>query len=212
MNMHVVLDAIGRACDAPQYAYPWLNLPRDCDGSLWLIGYGSLMNSQSARRTLADGSFRGPVIAYGVRRLFDYVMPEVVRGRYPDIVGPREYGVLNVRATGRPEDWINGVLTEVAFRDLPALRDREQDYDLVPVACMPYPATSCPPIIAYILTCPAECPKTDPLLLPHPGYLAVCLDGARDVSEEFAALFLETSYLADGTTRLPDWLSQVKRG
>jgi hypothetical protein len=208
MTMPVVMDAVRRAAAAPRYAYPWPDLPTAHDGSLWLVGYGSLMNSHSARRTLADGSFRGPVIAYGVRRLFDYVMPEAVRRRYPDPVGPREYGVLNVRATGRPEDSINGVLTEVALRDLPALRDREPGYDLVPVACTPHPATDSPPRIAYILACPPGSPQTDSSLLPHPGYLAVCLGGARDVSEEFATLFLESSYLADETTSLRDWLSE----
>lgn len=201
-----LLAAVRQAAAAPRYTHPWADLSTDGD-PLLLVGYGSLMNSQSARRTLTAGAFRGPVIAYGARRVFDYVMPDEVRRRYPPPADPRAYGVLNVHATGRPEDQFNGVLTEVDLRDVPALRLREPGYDLVPVACRPYPATGAAPTIAYVLACPSGGPRTDSSLHPNPGYLALCLEGARSVSEEFATLFADTTYLADGVTRLRDWLA-----
>jgi len=139
--------------------------------------------------------------------VFDYIMPADVRLRYPLPVDVKEYGVLNVHRTGNPEDWINGIVTEVSWIDMPALRDREPGYDLIPVVCMAHPTSASPPISAYILACPPGSPNTDSSLLPHPGYLAMCLAGVRDVSEEFAELFLDTTYLADQVTRLRSWFS-----
>ncbi len=205
MIARAIEQAVQHANAAPSYAYPWSELTSDRNDTLLLVGYGSLLNSHSARRTLSVSSWRVPIITYGVRRVFDYIMPVSVRRRYPTPSDDRAYGVLNVYATGKHSDWINGVLTEVAFSELDALREREEGYDLVSVAYSRYPAGDALPSIAYILACPPGDRRTDPSLLPNPGYLKLCLEGARTISDDFATHFLESTYLADKETLLRNW-------
>lgn len=192
----------------PRHPYPWAGLEREAagrgDDGILVVGYGSLMNRDSALRTLADpGSLLGPVVAFRVRRVFDYRMPEATRARYPG--GPAAAAALNVYPSDADADVVNGVLCRVPAAALPAFREREAGYDLVPVAVLPYPDLGGPPRVAHVLSCPAVSTdglrRTAPDLTPHPDYAALCLAGARAVSDEFAALFLATTYLGDRATR-----------
>ena len=50
---------------------------------------------------------------------------------------------------------------------------------------------------------------SDDSILPHKGYYNVCRDGAAKISDEFLDYFLETSFLADGKTKVKEWENQL---
>lgn len=196
----------------PVYAYPWTGLEEELARSgretLGLVGYGSLMNGDSAARTLTREQVRGrrPVVAFGVRRVFNYPIPP----------GNRSYGgggpaagrpaALNVRQTYDIGDMVNGVLIDIGRTQLPDLCRRELNYDLVPVACLDWNRPESSPFRASILSCPETlCQEdgstgTSDRLVPQPDYLRVCRQGAAEFGAAFLDLWLATTFLADGRT------------
>jgi hypothetical protein len=80
---------------------------------------------------------------------------------------------------------------------------------LVPVAYAAFTGGEVAPEVAFVCACQPTCPRLDARLLPHPGYLALCLEGAKEVGDEFARDFLRTTYLADGATDLETWLAKT---
>jgi hypothetical protein len=205
MTPRPVEVAIAEAAKTHRLQYPWDEL--EASKPLSLIGYGSLMNSVSAQRTLPN-CVRTPVVVYGVRRVFDYLMPETVKLRYPSVSDPREATVLNIRVTGSPCDQVTAMLTVVPEIAIDALRSREPDYDLVAVAYSPYQQSEIQPQIAYTLVCPPSSTRIDTTLLPHSGYLELCLRGARETGPHFENQFRLSTYLGDGTTTLDEWLTR----
>lgn len=193
------------------FEYPWTGIEEQLRAQgleyLPLVGYGSLLNPQSAARTITNTPPDGhpPVIAAGARRVFEYRMPDKPS---IDPADPAR-AALNVRATGRPSDLINGRLLTVHFEDLPALRKREFGYSLRPVVYLPWGEWKNEPSIAYILCAEREVVDgtkiLDPSLLPEPSYLELCEAGARMVSPDFHRFFLQTTYLANGQTSLDVW-------
>jgi hypothetical protein len=192
----------------PPHPYPWTGLEREVaardDSSIHVVGYGSLMNRGSALRTLSDPEdILGPVVAFRSRRVFDYRMPTTTLARYPQKVDPSRTAALNVYQAEADEQIVTGVLCRVAFETLEAFRRREAGYDLIPVVTLPYLDLEGPLATAFILSCPATSTdgvrRTDHSLSPHPGYFQLCLSGARAVSDEFAELFLATTFRANGT-------------
>jgi hypothetical protein len=200
-------DVWEQVLQTPHFPYPWSGLTEFLRSSLPLVGYGSLLNQTSAQRTIRAGTRRLPVLAFGGQRVFDYVMPVATQQRYGgESRDAKAIGVLNVHPTGSRTDWFNGVLTDVPVGDIPALRERELNYDLVPVMCVGYPTEVLAPTLAYTLACPRGSPSQDATLRPHRAYLELCLEGARSISPEFERLFLESTYLADTRTLLRAWL------
>jgi hypothetical protein len=195
----------------PHYAYPWSGLEdelrRAGSEHFPCIGYGSLVNAESAARTLGPGD-RTRVIAFGVRRVFNYEISERV-SRYGPPASPKSRGALNVIVTGRPEDVVNGLLFRIPVRDLAAFRAREIGYDLVPVPIVPWDRRNEPPTLAYILSCPDESRegriRTSVDVLPHRAYYKVCREGAASFGEDFLRFWLDSTYLADGITPVATW-------
>ncbi|MEM8493989.1 MAG: hypothetical protein AAF663_01220 [Planctomycetota bacterium] len=122
-----------------RFEYPWNGLEQALESQghdqLQLVGYGSLLNPTSAARTIADTPPGGhpPVLAFGARRLFDYVMPQFFIDRY-QANGAPEYppsyrAALNTRWTGDPADVVSGRLIPLHVGDLDGLREREKGYD-----------------------------------------------------------------------------------
>ncbi len=189
------------------FEYPWEGLEdfleRDSDGRLYLLGYGSLMNRESAALTLPQGEETlPPVVAAGCRRIFNYRMPEVAFGRYGPAKSPRHRAALNVEVTGDPRDSVNGVVQMIGAADLEGLRSREVNYRLVPVEVKNWESGVDREEPFFILVC--DTPNWD--FLPHLGYVAVCSEGARQVSKAFFQAFSDRAILADGRTRLVDWM------
>jgi hypothetical protein len=147
-------------------------------------------------------------VAFGVVRLFNFEMPDPVRARFRVLDDPFERGLLNVRVTGFMTDGANGVLIEVAPDEIEPLRQREVGYDLRPVVCIDWDGLAITPRIAYVLSCPDRLWKgrslTHPQLKPHRDYFQKCAGGAASISEPFLRFWRETTFLADGETRVSD--------
>ena len=195
----------------PSFRFPWEglvgHLTAQPEAHLPLVGYGSLLSLASAQRTIRQAdTVRTPCIEIGCRRVFNYRMPDRVLKRYAVPPGSRERAALNVVVTQDPQDVINGVLITVKPADIPALREREFGYDLIPVSYLPWnPVAGEALNSAYVLSAPdaAWCPAyqvTDPTILPQPDYAQLCEDAAGGHSPEFHQMYLETTYLADKQT------------
>ena len=175
---------------------------------LRLLGFGSLVNADSAAATLAEDAARGgtAVMAYGARRVFDYRM-DGANSRYLLPEAPDARALLNTRVTGDPADRLNGVLLETPLGDLAALREREADYSLARVAFRPWGMEEVGS--AWILTCEpgtrAGRRRIRMNLTPNPCYYQVCREGAASFGPEFLQTWLDTTFLADGATRVADW-------
>ena len=209
-----MLQKMRAACDLPTYPYPWDGLETDlarARQSLWLLGYGSLLNSASAAQTLTT-DVREPAIAFGAQRIFNYEMTGRTL-RYGPPETPHARGLLNVNVTGRFDDMVNGLIIKTPPSDIPALRGREVGYELVAVACMYWHRREDPPFLAYTLQRPENAQDGDMAesLEPHRMYYQVCRDGAAELGDDFLHFWLSTTYLADGQTLVQRWEGRQDR-
>ena len=208
VNAPEVRRVMQRAAGEPSYTYPWPELEQEDRASFPCVGYGSLVNAASARRTLG-GSLKGLVIAFGVRRLFNLPMSADALKRYSSPATPTANAALNVLPTHRFEDVVNGALFDVMREDIPAFREREIGYDLVPVACVDWSRRTGAPFVAYVLAHPgpanAGAERTVSAIAPHAGYYQLCREGAASMGEEFLEFWSESTFLADGTTSIDEW-------
>ncbi|NIM51303.1 MAG: hypothetical protein GTO22_18970 [Gemmatimonadales bacterium] len=196
---------------ARSYSYPWEMLETDLVGQhpsrLLVLGYGSLVNRTSAGYTLSE-STGIPAVAFGVRRIFNYLIPER-NPRYGPPPNSMARAALNVIPTGQISDMVNGVLLEVPLGDVAAFRSREVGYDLLPVACIRWHERKKPPFLGYVLHCPDEprdgLVRTATDIEPHPVYYRVCREGAAEIGDSFLDLWLATTYLADRATPVGQW-------
>jgi tetratricopeptide (TPR) repeat protein len=201
----------------PGFDYPWLDiedyLESQGEDALRLFGYGSLINEESAARTVSvDADGRLATIAFGVLRLLDYDLPPEFRHRshYSVPIGePRARGLFNVRFTGSVTDCANGVMFSVRKEDIQALREREVGYDLRPVVCVPWDDVGSSPFLAYVLGASGRRWNNHQLsnssLKPNRKYFDVCRRGAAGFSVDFLDFFLKSSFLADGETTTAEW-------
>lgn len=199
-------------CVAPSFAYPWIELEHHLgsqrEDSIYLVGYGSLLNPASASRSIRDTPAEGhaPVVTMGARRIFNYQIPQSVFERYQEFPSSNDRAALN--AEPMSSALMNGRLIEMQIDDLPALRVREKAYDLQPVSCIYWHDRASRPFLAYALCCPYETFEgeryVDNSLVPFKPYYELCCEGARMVSAEFLNFFLETTFLADRVTTLRD--------
>ena len=195
--------------------YPWNGLEEAVtklpEEKLLLVGYGSLLNRDSAARTIKDtpGEGHPPVVALGARRVFNYVIPEPLLRSYGTNFPPRERAALNLDYTRSPTDALNGRLLKVAPADIAALRKREFGYDLRPVVCARWGDWEAPPFTAYVLVAVEGTRDGRQVIdndaLPHPLYAGLCRAGAHAVSDAFLRLYQETTFLADRKTSLAQW-------
>ncbi len=210
--------AMQTAQEAKKYIFPWpgleAHLEADMSGVLPLVGYGSLLNKGSAAMTISKGA-RVPVIAFGVRRIFNYEM-SLPNPRYGAPADPLARAALNVKETGRRRDMTNAIMVEVPTADIPALRKREVGYDLLPVACIHWNQREHPPFIGYVLLAPDE-PRegsvhTSSEIEPHRQYYGLCREGAAKISDDFLQFWLDSTYLADAVTPVREWETKAFGG
>lgn len=186
---------------------------KDIKGSkLPFIGYGSLINSSSAKKTFDQEIIitRRPVIVFGARRIFNYSMDSAVT-RYGTPENKQESAALNINVTGSLDDTFNAILLELPPGEIPALREREIDYDLEPVVYIDWHSDKKDVDVAYALICPDNAKiknkRIDNSLFPHREYYKVCKEGAGEFGGKFLQYWLETTYLADGNTPVMLWES-----
>lgn len=197
--------------------YPWKDLEEISNNGFDLIGYGSLLHPCSARMTIQDTPHGGhpPVLAWGLKRVFNYSIPQDVFDKYGEIPQLNERAALNTE----PADWeqgaINGRLIHVRLNDIKALREREKGYDLVSVVCLSWENPEAPAFIGYALSCMSTIYEgiriVDDALQPYPPYFEICRSGAEKVGKEFLELFLLTTFLADRLTDMEDWMQARNR-
>lgn len=213
-QLEAVSQVVTEARNEPTYLYRWDKMEKEFEKKglteLSFVAYGSLLNAQSAALTLQDLPHKDfqPVIAFGARRLFNYMMPPN-SARYGPPKQPMARAALNVRFTGKIEDSVNGLLIKLPLNEIAALRDREKGYDLIPIACLGWSEIEEPPFIAYILRCPDELREgkrfTNENITPHHKYYKVCREGAETIGEDFLHFWRATNYLADGITPAASW-------
>ena len=102
-----------------------------------LIAQGTLINKHSIDQTIGRASLRGPVIASGVRRIFNFALIdenyEENGGRYKRSGDATHSATLNILSTGEAQDKVNGILFSVLAAEIDSLAEREYGYDLLPV-------------------------------------------------------------------------------
>ena len=203
-----------RLADRPRYRYPWddfeATLKQRGETFLRVLGYGSLVNYESASLTLDAKTLatRRAAVCFGVRRVFNYEMTKTVK-RYGPPVDPASRAALNAVHTRDIDDVINGVVMEVALADVPALRAREVGYDLAPAPTLLWEDLSGLPFTTWVLCAPQEPTlgesHTNDQLSPHREYYRQCRQGAADIDADFLQLWLATTYLGDGITPVSQW-------
>ena len=194
--------------DVPGFKYPWEDLEErlyeHAAARIYLVGYGSLLNPESAARSVRNTPSDGhpPVVAVGARRVFNYRMPDGIFERYGVEPGARDRAALNAEPAA--ESVLNGRLIELALADLPNLRVRETAYDLEPVTCLPWNKPNTAPFTAFVLCCKYEFWEgqryVDNALMPFKPYYRLCRTGAEMVSPAFLNFYLKTCFLADRST------------
>lgn len=191
-------------------------LERRDEATIPLLAYGSLMNPQSASKTLDPATVASgrPVIAFGLKRLFNYDVPSSKSQDTPTSI--LDQAMLNTELSHSTKDIINGVVMEVQRDELLALCRREVGYDLVPVLVVDWEEALCDQgsraprfSVAYVLRAPNE-PRlgrayTRGDITPSRKYYALVRESAAIYGPQFLALYLNTTYLADGKTTLCQW-------
>ncbi len=176
-------------------------MEREGRETILLFSYGSLMNRESASMTLSTNALetRRPVVAFGLKRLFNYDPKETSFGPPVD---PDDRAMLNVKPTNRASDQVNGVVVELPVDDVLALCKRELGYDLVPVVVADWNDPNPTYEVAYTLVA-SDRPRyghqyTNSAINPRPEYNSLVQEGAAEYGDEFLQMWLETTYYADG--------------
>jgi hypothetical protein len=199
--MRTKLDMM-RAQEPSGHLYPWHTLGYG-DLPIKIVGYGSLMNYESARRTFhyVSRSERDPVYVFGCKRYYNRLMSAAGLARMGSNVTPIERGVLNAFVTYNPAHYFNGVSFTLHPEDFVRFREREYAYDLLPVLTVPWYEPEEEPEIAYVLSCRNKFYNGNKMLssyiVPNPDYHAVCEDGCREVSDEFLNCFYESTWVSN---------------
>jgi hypothetical protein len=202
----------------PGLNYPWGNLESDLQklgtSTFDLIGYGSLLNPDSAKRTIKDTPQNGhpPVLAIGATRVFEYVMPPFMINDHPEKFEPRKKAALNLRYSSNNRSMFNGRLLTVRVEDIEALRQREKGYDLQPVVYIPWGDWNGEPRNAYVLVARQQIidgrQLVDETAEPFPPYEKTCREGAALVSKPFLDFYLRTTFVGKDLIPLDQYLQK----
>jgi len=216
------VDAALQSCaiQGAHYAYPWKALEKKLqDGTMdgfWVIAYGSLLNRDSARRTLPKVASLSPVWGIGGTRIFNYCMGEEY---FQSPLHFQKAGlhrtVLTVKTDFSPQSVFNGLRLWVSAKDFPAFRRRERNYNLVEIPFIPWEKKVYEGDTALVLDSQSAmgygAEVGNPKLLPVSEYLEICLQGAFATSKAFGEAFLNTTWLANERTRLRDYINPERR-
>lgn len=197
----------------PNEGYP-LIYDRISSKHVLVFGYGSLMNKESAARSVKYETLRSmqPAIAFGVKRLFNYRMADA--SHWGAKFHRKEKAMLNLAQTLNIGSMANGVAFEVDAEDLKKLVAREAGYDLVPILVASWKDVlqqnkDISIQVAYTFVAVNELRNhiayTSTEFYPVLGYLHAVQEAALTYGNEFANFWNETTYLANGTTKIKGW-------
>lgn len=218
-----MIEQASQIWSSEMYHYPSLNYPVSEPEELYrlyqsetipIFSYGSLLNKESASRTLSEKAMatHRPAISFGVQRVFDRHVPTT--SRWGPKERPNDTGMLNVFTTNTLSDVVNGVVIEVDIDDLNNLLVREEGYDLVPVVVTCWNdavGDGGEPrfFIAYTFQASEEAREgifyTNRYINPVPGYAWASKQGAEQYGEPFLNLWVSSTYLADRETPFALW-------
>lgn len=190
-------------------------------GKVLIFSYGSLMNKQSASRSMKPEALETmqPAVAFGVKRIFNYKATKT--DHWGADQNKREKAMLNLSQTVNINSVANGVMLEVDAEDLSRLVQRETGYDLVPILVARWDdvLSQNPEIViqvAYTFSAAGELRNhvdyTSTKYYPVRGYLHAIQEAAHSFGDEFAAMWNSTTYLADGTTSVDEWDEKTFEG
>jgi hypothetical protein len=190
----------------PAEWYETLKNRHEPDGQLYDIAiliYGSLLHPEELERLLVNSEkelFRVQVNGYERRfsmPITDYHDNEDYSGR----------GALNLHSN--PERWMNGILVgPLKLEGLRRYATRERCYSLAEIAPsnLNFYSTERSARLTYEkYYTPVLREGHDKSLRPHPEYLDLCLEGARNWSDDFYGDFLKSTYVEKQT--LKDYLN-----
>lgn len=206
----------------PTIHYPYDDLPEKLAAenakSILIFSYGSLMDVNSASRTLGKQSMnsRRPALAYDLRRTFDRKAPVAPNSVWGQPINPEAVGMLNVHRSDLPGEFVNGVLIDVTIADVPEVLSREVGYDLIPVIVQNWSDAATGKQnsyqIAYTFHAPIGTQYTDSTILPRPKYYETARDAAAQYGDLFLSLWFKSTYFADGETPISIWEEFVQMG
>ena len=167
---------------------------------MFIFGYGSLINSESRKRTGKSGAAY-PVSVVGIERRWgaQITLPTTLRV-HNDI---SKFSAVSVNDVVNSTAWANGVLVAVTDEELKKFDDREIGYKRIKVGThriQPYPVNGIdfPDLTSADVWCYVM-PKSGLRSEPSPEYpicqtyLDVILQGCDEISSEFTRDFLKTT-------------------
>jgi len=144
-----------------------------------VVGYGSLMNHKSLKKTVKDRDFQIIQIK-GYKRIFN-------------LYSQRGNSILNV--TPDEKSSFNAVLMEVTTEELKKIKDRENHYSLKKINTQKGKA--------YISVGKNE--FSDCMKKPNKKYFEICRDGAHKISKEFGKTWDATTYTSNNQ-KISSWI------
>lgn len=196
-------------------------LERFPQDKILVFGYGSLMNKQSAARSIKQDAIDSmhPAIAFGVKRIFNYQATKT--DHWGSNQDAKEKAMLNLTSSFDQSSMANGLLMQVDKQDLMNLIKRETGYDLVPILVVSWNDVinrnpNLEVQIAYTFVAVEELREhidyTSTEFYPVRGYLKAVQEGAAAYGEDFYKFWNTTTFLADGTTTVERWDKETFKG
>ncbi len=172
------------------------------------IAQGTLINKHSIGQTIGRAILHGPVIAFGVRRIFNFALEDENYkehgGRYSRSATLSHRATLNILRTRSSEDKVNGILFSADADDIDYLAKREYGYDLLPVEYEQLGARS----VAYMFIARQDSKTIGHRvlddILPNESSLSICLTGAATYGTAFLKMWIESCLLANMTPLIDD--------
>ncbi len=167
------------------------------------VAQGTLINKHSIAKTIDPASLHGPVVASGVRRIFNFALMdenyEEHGGRYKRSTVATHCATLNILSTGNVHDKVNGILFSALADDIDSLAEREYGYDLLPVEYRRADENAYAYMFIARQGSKAVGNRVLDDILPNESSLSICLNGAATYGSAFLQMWIESCYLADET-------------
>ena len=172
------------------------------------IAQGTLINKKSIGQTIGRAILRGPAIAFGVRRIFNFALEdenyEEHGGRYSRSADPSHRATLNILETENADDKVNGILFSADIADIDYLAEREYGYDLLPVVYEQSGGRS----VAYMFIARRNSKAIGHRVLddifPNESSLSICLTGAATYGAAFLKMWVESCLMANKAPLIDD--------
>jgi hypothetical protein len=172
------------------------------------IAQGTLINKQSIERTISRANLHGPVIAEGVRRIFNFALIDENYidhgGRYERSSVESHRATLNIVPTGNRRDTVNGILFSTSPDDIDALAKREFGYDVLPTEYRQGDERATAYMFIARRSSAVIGHRVVDDILPNESAVSICLSGAATYGEGFLQDWIDSCYLADGRPLMDD--------